>query len=220
MLAQSAPPKFPHKLHLRSSSSRLSERSERTFLAPRCEAAGCTASPTTTVPRLYSHIRRLRRPNMPRLPRTLPASARAMTGQPSTSTATAAPLLVARSSLRAQAARATAQTPARSSGASSLFRPAASRSLFGSLRPALSPPSASTSSPILSLLAASPSSLNATFGGAPHQQQKRFAVYGSEYQPSQRVRKRRHGFLARKKSKGGKKILLRRFAKGRKYLSH
>ncbi|KWU42740.1 hypothetical protein RHOSPDRAFT_6111, partial [Rhodotorula sp. JG-1b] len=50
--------------------------------------------------------------------------------------------------------------------------------------------------------------------------QKRFAVYGSEYQPSQRVRKRKHGFLARKKSKGGRKILIRRFAKGRKYLSH
>ncbi|KAJ6475203.1 ribosomal protein L34-domain-containing protein [Mycena vitilis] len=51
-------------------------------------------------------------------------------------------------------------------------------------------------------------------------QQLRYAKMGHEYQPSQRVRKRRHGFLARKKSAGGRKILARRRAKGRKYLSH
>ncbi|KAJ7713960.1 ribosomal protein L34-domain-containing protein [Mycena maculata] len=51
-------------------------------------------------------------------------------------------------------------------------------------------------------------------------QQFRFAKLGHEYQPSQRVRKRRHGFLARKRSAGGRKILLRRRAKGRKYLTH
>ncbi|KAJ7647454.1 ribosomal protein L34-domain-containing protein [Roridomyces roridus] len=51
-------------------------------------------------------------------------------------------------------------------------------------------------------------------------QQLRFAKLGHEYQPSQRVRKRRHGFLARKRSAGGRKILARRRAKGRKYLSH
>ncbi|KAK7472901.1 hypothetical protein VKT23_001008 [Stygiomarasmius scandens] len=52
------------------------------------------------------------------------------------------------------------------------------------------------------------------------QPQVRFTTYGSEYQPSQRKRKRRHGFLARKRSKGGRKILARRLNKGRKYLSH
>ncbi|KAJ7733087.1 ribosomal protein L34-domain-containing protein [Mycena olivaceomarginata] len=51
-------------------------------------------------------------------------------------------------------------------------------------------------------------------------QQLRYAKMGHEYQPSQRVRKRRHGFLARKRSAGGRKILARRRAKGRKYLTH
>ncbi|KAJ7675045.1 ribosomal protein L34-domain-containing protein [Mycena rosella] len=51
-------------------------------------------------------------------------------------------------------------------------------------------------------------------------QQLRYAKMGHEYQPSQRVRKRRHGFLARKRSAGGRKILIRRRAKGRKYLTH
>ncbi len=50
--------------------------------------------------------------------------------------------------------------------------------------------------------------------------QVRFRAYGREYQPSNLVRKRRHGFLARLKSKNGKKILARRRMKGRKYLSH
>ncbi|KAF8532512.1 ribosomal protein L34, partial [Gautieria morchelliformis] len=50
--------------------------------------------------------------------------------------------------------------------------------------------------------------------------QARFKARGTEYQPSQRVRKRRHGFLARLRSRTGKKILARRRAKGRKYLSH
>ena len=48
----------------------------------------------------------------------------------------------------------------------------------------------------------------------------RFASRGTEYQPSQRVRKRKYGFLARKKTPGGRKILQRRRAKGRMFLSH
>lgn len=39
------------------------------------------------------------------------------------------------------------------------------------------------------------------------------------YNPSRRVQKRRHGFLARLRSRGGRKILMRRRAKGRKWLS-
>ena len=51
-------------------------------------------------------------------------------------------------------------------------------------------------------------------------QQVRWNSKGTEYQPSQRVRKRRHGFLARKRSVSGRKILIRRRAKGRKFLTH
>lgn len=54
----------------------------------------------------------------------------------------------------------------------------------------------------------------------PAMQQVRCMSRGDEYQPSQRVRKRRHGFLARKKTKGGRAVLARRLKKGRRFLSH
>ena len=50
--------------------------------------------------------------------------------------------------------------------------------------------------------------------------QARHRARGTSYQPSQRKRKRKHGFLARKRSVGGRKILERRREKGRRHLSH
>ncbi|KGG50274.1 ribosomal protein L34 [Mitosporidium daphniae] len=48
----------------------------------------------------------------------------------------------------------------------------------------------------------------------------RWTCYGTEFQPSTRKRKRKHGFLKRKSTRSGMRILRRRMNKGRRYLSH
>ena len=52
------------------------------------------------------------------------------------------------------------------------------------------------------------------------QQPCRYVRYGMEYQPNNLQRKRKHGFLARLRTRAGRKILERRKKKGRKFLSH
>ncbi|EPZ32845.1 hypothetical protein O9G_004892 [Rozella allomycis CSF55] len=48
--------------------------------------------------------------------------------------------------------------------------------------------------------------------------QIRSKVFFENYEPNYRKRKRKVGFLARLKTKAGKKILFRRWMKGRKHL--
>ena len=65
----------------------------------------------------------------------------------------------------------------------------------------------------------SSSTASSVFGGSVFIA-SRGVCYGREYQPNTLKRKRKFGFLARRKTKDGRKILIRRFNKGRKYLSH
>lgn len=54
------------------------------------------------------------------------------------------------------------------------------------------------------------------FGTSLHDCQR----YGMEYQPNNLQRKRKHGYLKRMKTAGGREVIRRRKAKGRKHLSH
>ncbi|KAK2805463.1 hypothetical protein FQN51_000289 [Onygenales sp. PD_10] len=73
---------------------------------------------------------------------------------------------------------------------------------------AQSTPTTTIAATALSLTSTRPFSASAALGGPR-----------DTYRPSRRVQKRRHGYLARLKSQSGRKILARRRAKGRKYLS-
>ncbi|WFD20192.1 hypothetical protein MCAP1_002436 [Malassezia caprae] len=74
--------------------------------------------------------------------------------------------------------------------------------------------------PASSILAMARQSLLARTLPVPSTVGVRYTTYGAEYQPSQRKRKRKHGFLARLRSRTGKKILVRRRAKGKVFVSH
>ncbi|GAA6030643.1 hypothetical protein JCM8097_006253 [Rhodosporidiobolus ruineniae] len=147
---------------------------------------------------------------MPRLPRALASLRIALAPSSSSSSTRLASTLP---SLGRPASTLTPTFTGRASlstPSATLFRPTALTaltSLHSLRRPTLSP---SSSTP-LALPHAHPSQQG---------QQLRTAVYGAEYQPSQVKRKRTHGFLARKRSKTGRRVIARRWGKGRKYLSH
>ncbi|EEH19162.1 ribosomal protein L34 [Paracoccidioides brasiliensis Pb03] len=89
-------------------------------------------------------------------------------------------------------------------------------SAFRLFQPSITPaqPTTTTLSPSVSLLALIPGTTARPFSASAALGGKR-----DTYNPSRRVQKRRHGFLARLKTNSGRKILARRRAKGRKFLS-
>ncbi|KAJ9668876.1 hypothetical protein H2201_001122 [Coniosporium apollinis] len=94
-------------------------------------------------------------------------------------------------------------------------------------QPSLGPSAASPAVPSATTLIPSPSSSSGTLDLLPRisahpglaSQQVRCGPRDT-YNPSHLVRKRRHGFLARIRTRTGRNILKRRRAKGRKSLTH
>lgn len=76
--------------------------------------------------------------------------------------------------------------------------------------PSTLPTSSSSTLDILSKISASPAFAGTQIRCGPR----------DTYNPSHIVRKRRHGFLSRLRTKKGRKLLMRRLVKGRVNLSH
>ncbi|KAJ5963647.1 Ribosomal protein L34 [Penicillium vulpinum] len=92
------------------------------------------------------------------------------------------------------------------------FQP--SRTLGARLSSPTTTSTASAFSPLSSLLSQKAPSQSRSFSASAS-----LGVRRVTFRPSRRVQKRRHGYLARKKDRNGRKTLIRRTLKGRKELS-
>ncbi|KAJ5931616.1 Ribosomal protein L34 [Penicillium verrucosum] len=92
------------------------------------------------------------------------------------------------------------------------FQP--SRTLGARLSSPTTIATASVFSPLSSLLSQKSPSQSRSFSASAS-----LGVRRVTFRPSRRVQKRRHGYLARKKDRNGRKTLIRRTLKGRKELS-
>ncbi|KAJ5194023.1 Ribosomal protein L34 [Penicillium cf. griseofulvum] len=92
------------------------------------------------------------------------------------------------------------------------FQP--SRTLGARLSSPITTATTSAFSPMSSLLSQKTPSQSRSFSASAS-----LGVRRVTFRPSRRVQKRRHGYLARKKDRNGRKTLIRRTLKGRKELS-